>query len=210
MKYKVGDKVRVRSDLEAGCDYGDRYFYSDMANFIGKTVTIKKVHVDGNFSIVEDFGNYYWVDEMFEGLVEEKKEKHKGCDFCNDDFYRAFTEKNGTIKFNKVKMLNIAVCLTATNVKFVAIVNSDERIKVGTKVKLKCRVIDEKEWYYRDARVISSLKILKKYYKDFYDAVHMTSLMDTLLRDQAEVVGIYKQETKIVEKEEIVETLEDI
>ena len=44
MKYKIGDKVLVRSDLEEGKTYGDEVVMSDMLYFKGKIVTI--VHVD--------------------------------------------------------------------------------------------------------------------------------------------------------------------
>jgi hypothetical protein len=68
MKYKIGDKVRVREDLEAGKDYGF-YCNKEMAELKGKVVEIEDV----------DRGSYYikdnlhcWTDEMFSGLVEPR------------------------------------------------------------------------------------------------------------------------------------------
>ena len=72
-KYKVGDKVRVRSDLEIGRRYnmensGERnIFVPRMSELKGKIVTIS--YVDSQYSI-EEYG-FRWTDEMFEGIVKE-------------------------------------------------------------------------------------------------------------------------------------------
>lgn len=67
MKYKVGDKVRVRRDLETAVMYGVLCVVDEMLK--KKIVTIKSVR-DGYYKVVED--DYKWTDEMFEGLVEEE------------------------------------------------------------------------------------------------------------------------------------------
>jgi hypothetical protein len=67
MKYKVGDKVRIREDLEVGKIYG-RYFNKEMAKLKGKVVEIKDV---GSNSYCID--GYYWTDEMFSGHAEESR-----------------------------------------------------------------------------------------------------------------------------------------
>lgn len=66
MRYKVGDKVRVRSDLENAVMYGVLCATYEMSK--KKIVTIKSVH-DGYYKVVED--DYKWTDEMLEGLAEE-------------------------------------------------------------------------------------------------------------------------------------------
>lgn len=69
MKYKVGDKVKVRSDLVVGSKYGyGAYFTEPMAELRGKTVTITSTdsisyHVDPLWE--------HWTDDMFEGLAKE-------------------------------------------------------------------------------------------------------------------------------------------
>lgn len=67
MRYKVGDKVRVRRDLETAVMYGVLCVVDEMLK--KKIVTIKSVH-DGYYKVVED--DYKWTDEMLEGLVEEE------------------------------------------------------------------------------------------------------------------------------------------
>jgi len=70
MKYKVGDKVRVRQDLVVDFNYGREDFVGEMKSFIGKIVTISKV-IDEEYMIVEDDGDYAWTEEMFEGFANE-------------------------------------------------------------------------------------------------------------------------------------------
>lgn len=69
MKYKVGDKVRVREDLEMYKDYGI-YPNKKMVELKGKVVEIENVY-SYFYSIKED--TYYWTDEMFSGLAEEPR-----------------------------------------------------------------------------------------------------------------------------------------
>lgn len=67
MKYKVGDKVRVREDLSIDEKCGFLYATDEMIK--KKTVTIAYVY-DGYYGIKEDI--FMWTDEMFEGLVEDE------------------------------------------------------------------------------------------------------------------------------------------
>lgn len=68
MKYKVGDKVKIREDLHEGYDY--KLFCSDeMVSYKGKTVTIEKVF-DGYYYIKED-SMWCWTDDMIDGLVSK-------------------------------------------------------------------------------------------------------------------------------------------
>lgn len=75
MKYKVGDKVRVRSDLELGKKYGHMIFTHNMKTLRGKVVTIEEER--GLSYMVEEHNKPWWTDEMFEGLAEETPNKYK-------------------------------------------------------------------------------------------------------------------------------------
>lgn len=65
MKYQVGDKVLVRSDLEEDKTYGNEIVMSDMLSFRGKIVTIKHIDHSDYYQIEEDPDQWYWTDEMF-------------------------------------------------------------------------------------------------------------------------------------------------
>ena len=72
MKYKVGDKVKVREDLSTKDEYDRCSFVPEMKLFLGETVTIHKVCGDINrYEIKEDHGAWYWTDSMFEPLESE-------------------------------------------------------------------------------------------------------------------------------------------
>lgn len=71
MKYKVGDKVRVRKDLNLASVYGKCLATSDMLGYRGKVVTIAAVLHDG-YRVEEDCETRYWTDKMFEPACIEK------------------------------------------------------------------------------------------------------------------------------------------
>ena len=71
MKYKVGDKVRVRRDLQIGTPYGDWLFSSGMNDYKGKVVTISGTYPN-KYRVREDKERWVWTDEMLEGLVEDE------------------------------------------------------------------------------------------------------------------------------------------
>lgn len=74
MKYKVGDKVKVRSDLVKDKWYGHHVYVSAMDNFKGEQ-TIREIRGDG-YLIYGDCGNYRWTDEMFEDTEENKMDNN--------------------------------------------------------------------------------------------------------------------------------------
>lgn len=75
MKYKIGDKVRVRDDLrleevykmDNGTDYDSVVF--EMLKLKGKEVTILTYTDSSKYLISEDGGCWNWTDEMFLGLA---------------------------------------------------------------------------------------------------------------------------------------------
>ena len=86
MKYKVGDKVRIKSldwynENKDEDEYGNiplidntnsKYnFIETMQGFCGKVMTISSVSLY-YYDMVEDNGEYFWTNEMIEGLVEEE------------------------------------------------------------------------------------------------------------------------------------------
>ena len=69
MKYKVGDKVKVRSDLEKNKGYGGWYASESMVKMRGEIVTIRGV---GSSAYELEENDLMWTDEMFEGLAEDE------------------------------------------------------------------------------------------------------------------------------------------
>lgn len=69
MKYKVGDKVRIRRDLEENKTYGGWDALEDMVKMRGEIVTIRRVRSSA-YELKEK--GLMWTDEMFEGLAEDE------------------------------------------------------------------------------------------------------------------------------------------
>ena len=101
LKYKVGDKVRIKSldwynenkdkkgliDADAG---GGFYFDKDMSRWCGSTMTILKVY-DDFYGMKEDYiSQFFWTDEMIECKVEEET-KPKDMGEVSDG-YHTFNE----------------------------------------------------------------------------------------------------------------------
>lgn len=77
MIYKVGDKVRIRRDLEVeyysneGDRDSDTFAYEEMLEYAGEIATIK--YFDGwDYQLDIDNGDYYWAYEMLEPYKELK------------------------------------------------------------------------------------------------------------------------------------------
>lgn len=65
MKYKAGDRVKIRDDLQTNVQYGTHYFIPEMKEYEGEIVTITKVI--GNSCLIDKDGEKWcWTDEMFE------------------------------------------------------------------------------------------------------------------------------------------------
>ena len=71
MKFKVGDKVKVREDLEGNTSYNGLYFNPKMEVYKGKTIIIERISYTGHGLYVAS--GWHWNDEMLEPVKEEKK-----------------------------------------------------------------------------------------------------------------------------------------
>ena len=68
-EFKIGDKVRLRDDLEEGEVYGGLTFLSGMKDLQRKDLTIYYVSDDGDYTFEE--GNYYCSEEMLEKVFSD-------------------------------------------------------------------------------------------------------------------------------------------
>ena len=115
MKYKVGQKVRIRSldwdnqnkSYETGNVYLSMSFVANMSQYCGQVATIIQASGRNEYKITLDNGYYIWSDEMFEGLVEEEtksniiEEATAQCDIINDTYIcpegYVFKDENGNV-----------------------------------------------------------------------------------------------------------------
>lgn len=65
-KFKVGNQVRVRKDLEVGRSYGHNTFINSMKKYLGEILTITKTDCN-DYEVKENTWN--WTDEMLENIV---------------------------------------------------------------------------------------------------------------------------------------------
>ena len=112
MKYKVGDKVLIKSadwyyknrDEEDIVHCGNVGFIPSMAKFCGQIVTISSVSSEKSsfkiyqiYRIKEDNGIYNWTDEMIEGIfAEENKPLTFGDSWKCPQGYQ-FVDENGNV-----------------------------------------------------------------------------------------------------------------
>lgn len=76
MKYKVGDKVKVKSfdwynenkDEDGFVHCGDRIFDDYMSVFCGSVITISGEYPYCGYNVQEDMQCRTWTDEMIEGI----------------------------------------------------------------------------------------------------------------------------------------------
>lgn len=102
MRYKKGDKVRVKSldwynanknPEDAIIFEGFNIFDESMSEFCGKVVTIEHCNTKHNYYDIEEDGKVnYWTDEMFEGLaIEVPQEKmvslEDACKWIEDNIF---------------------------------------------------------------------------------------------------------------------------
>lgn len=76
MKYKVGDKVKIKSldwynanrDYNGNVECGFYYFIEEMTKYCGKILTIGEVY--RNEYELQEGENFIWTDEMFDSIIE--------------------------------------------------------------------------------------------------------------------------------------------
>jgi hypothetical protein len=69
MRYKVGDKIRIKEGLEGGQDYGDLHFNGSMEEYSGKESDIVWI-LDERYVLGIDNCRWRWNDSMLEDVEE--------------------------------------------------------------------------------------------------------------------------------------------
>lgn len=170
MKYKVGDKVKVRSDLKAYEIYGSNMLTKSMEKFAGKTVTISGVGITSYE--IEEMKVAYWTDEMLEPVEELTAEElakiisniceaHNECSECpilevkGEDYCMIGIGKNAD------KTLKIAKQWKADH----------EKKPIETEFVYIVRIIEDKKCVHEEEMVEepedeACERVLKKYCED--------------------------------------------
>ena len=199
-KFKVGDKVRAIKPIESNDREIDNYIENgEICEIVSVTPDYLKIPLTikcGNRKVLCDEDEL----ELIEKNSVEELQAHKGCDFVNDDFYRAFTGKNGQIIFNKVKVSTVCICKDNFDNLVIATIDSDKRLEPNTKVKLNNDSV---------ATVLKSIKIMNKYLDDLGQALLNSDakiIPGTLKVVGIKVVGIYKEQ-KVTKTELVLEEI---
>ena len=77
MKYKIGDRVRIKSldwyndnkDCDGNVECGFYYFIEEMTKYCGKILTIGEIN-KYNIYILQEDENFIWTDDMFDSIIE--------------------------------------------------------------------------------------------------------------------------------------------
>ena len=122
MKYKVGDRVRIKSidwynenkDNNREIKFENGIFTTLKSTFLGQIMTIEEITLEKQYILMEDRYKTLWTDEMIEGLVEEET-KPKYEDEVNGEYYSTtkylvrpngyqFVDENGNV-INAMKIV---------------------------------------------------------------------------------------------------------
>lgn len=182
-RFKIGELYFVLKD---GTIYGDLIDFR-IRNF--KTYEgwyNACVWIDYSFDLVEDYtdkeGNK--MDNLEKaGFIKGIKEE------SIKNVFKAKTDKSGKIILQPVKMVNLCFVQHDNSDKIYVFENpSDKRLKAGTKVKV------DTKYGEKDATVVASIKLQKKYLKSF-----MLAFTGSRIAELKKVLGVYE----IVMKEEL-------
>lgn len=101
MKFKVGDKVKIKENLSCK-GYGVAYFASPMKKYKGKEAKITYISPDGYACCLDiDSGRWGWSEDMFEPYMAKiRKSDLKDGDYC------VFKNKTKAIKIGEYVVAN--------------------------------------------------------------------------------------------------------
>ena len=171
MKYKIGDKARVKNNLQDDVFYGKVPYAKTMEKYKGEVLTIDSISKEYYF-VKEDYGKYKWTDEMLEPVEEMSAEElaktignickvHNECKEC--PFHDVGDEDYCVIRRGKNadKTLKIAKQWKADH----------EKKPIETEFIYIVRIIEDKQCVHEEEIVGESEdeaceRVLKKYCED--------------------------------------------
>ena len=173
MKYKIGDKVRVRQWDDMAKEYGfinsvkrdidipGCTFVNSMKKFCGSVVTISNIVSDNSrYLIKEDNQEWYWTDNMFEPY---KVKIAYQADFIDKEIFSKMVEMSEQLgKQPFAPKINIEKCKLSTELMGKIAEETKEMVKKNIETEIK-----KKEVHPKDE---DHLKIVEKIQKriDYY------------------------------------------
>lgn len=201
MKYKVGDIVKLRDDLEAGEYYGGIQFMEGMNYLKNKAIDIEECFEELTGDWYKVVGKWGITEKMIEGLWEECKSSEQvsksdeQIEEYNEhtlDAWRYATESMLESKTTKLKLIDVLNKI------------ANGELKEGTKVK----VIDggEEFTYERCITDIENHELVNKEGECIFENYHIDIILDeveliepqepTECEHEWEEYGMYNTKTK--------------
>lgn len=211
MKYKVGDKVRVRQWDDMRREFGEDSDYDirtpnycftlGMKKFCGELVTITDTPYSDCYLVAEDGDRFYWNDCMFEDIKKETKEMGKVHPKDEDHLKRVenikkkieyYKEKSGFNKIEEVvpgKVLNIEIATedgySTYKTKTVCDSRDNFSIEGGLYIALARRNYSDKFTPEGVEKMAEMMKLEKVYVKRVNAAMKMLAAQEELEEENA-------------------------
>ena len=185
MKYKIGDKVRVKSldwynenkNQTGQVQCLGEIFLEEMSKFCGKLVTIHSIAKHG-YHINED--DYIWTDDMFEETMNNEVKIEVPEGYIIDEENSTFNCIKFKKKESEVKISKLGACVLVEHPKYVFTIIDEEDLKTDFDSAFKlakmydcgATIPTRKQWkiIYEHLNEINNLlknKIKKEYYWTF-------------------------------------------
>lgn len=202
MKYKVGDKVRVRQWDDMVKEYGfidsverdiyipDCTFVNSMKKFCGSVVTISNIVSNNNrYLIKEDDHLWYWIDEMFEPY---KVTLARQADFIDKEAFSKMVEQFKKQPIIFATKSNIEECKLSTELM--------EKIAEETREMVKKNIETEIEKKKKHPKDEDHLKRVEKIQKkiNYYKTESGFSLIEEVVPGRVVKVTYLCNENKMV------------
>lgn len=107
MKYSIGDKVKIRKDLNVDTYYGVDNVTKEMTKYLGKRTEIKEIKevklFFREYKLDIDNEEYYWTDEMLEPVNKNVSDGHIQYILNGDKtiVIEHYTDEKGNYKYRK-------------------------------------------------------------------------------------------------------------
>lgn len=188
--YKLGDKFKIDGGVFEVVSYGrtlDKRWLYYLKNIISDSVRVFSEESLGNYERVEDVK--IKIKESEDDNMSSNGELNKGINSeLVQDYYRATTNNIGQVKFSPITMLNLCfVKHDGVDKVYVFENKSDKRLKGGERVRVMTSRGET------DATVVSSIKLPKKYLKQF-----MLAFVGKSTNYLMPIIGVYTEEVKVV------------